>query len=139
MQLTDSYWRRVLRLRKLRSGQPFTARPVSPEEWELFRDLCMVWVDTHPVVEQYLQKQDPKLAPMAAEQVRVALENSVLMVCDNSSDLLELLSVIEATHVPTPPKSGPVVIRCLRRVLATVRPLIQTIRRVLPPWRLQAG
>lgn len=107
------------------------AHRVHAEDLELLHTLCSVWVDG-PLAQQYYDTRDPKVAPQAAREVRMAIEASVIYDCELSLDHLTMLRRIEATLESEPRGCPSVVSRFLRAALAIVCPAIHAIRGVLP-------
>lgn len=133
-QLRTGSWSRLLNYFRflLREPMEITPRPLDSDELELFRDLCMVWIDGNPWCQLYIDTGSPLAAPYAAREVRKSLEASVLMASDASEDHVELLRRVEAILVPEPLGYGRAAVRLLRRILARARPALRAIRMTLP-------
>lgn len=103
------------------------------EDLELLRTLSLVWPDGVYAQKFYSAcKVDLEVAPLAAREVRQAIEASVIHDCELSLDHVIMLRRIEATLASQSPKHPSAGLRFLRVVLAKVHPLIRSIRATLP-------
>lgn len=103
------------------------------EDLGLLRTLCLVWPDG-PYAQQFYSARtpDPAIAPLAAREVRKAIEASVIYDCELCLDHVLMLQRIEATLGSRRPEYLSIGSRFLRAVLARVHPWIQSIRGTLP-------
>ena len=103
------------------------------EELELLRTLCMVWPDG-PYAQRFYRARtvDHALVPLAAREVRMAIEASVIHDCELCQDHVAMLRRIEARFASLSPEYPSARSGFLMAVLAKARPLIRSIRAILP-------
>lgn len=77
-----------------------TSKPVeraSEEDYELLHTLCTVW-SYCTYAQQYADSRDRKIAPLAAHEIRKAIEESVYADMEIGLDHIELLRRIESSE-----------------------------------------
>ena len=69
----------------------------SEEDYELFHTLCTVWSDC-TYAQQYADDQDRSVAPLAAREIRKAIEESIYADMEIGLDHIKLLRRIESSE-----------------------------------------
>jgi len=142
--LRDGVFRRLLKsLRKVLTRRVKKALEGRDEDLtfaddlELLHTLCSVWMDG-PYAQAYFKSRDLAIAPLAAREVRRAIETSTIHDCELSLDHVALLRRVEATLGLTPRGYPSKVSKFLRAILARAGLMMRAIRRALP-WRAPSG
>ncbi len=103
------------------------------EEIELLHSLCMVWPNGPYAYQFYSSRvRNLAIASMAAREVRMAIESSVIFDCELSLEHIEMLRRIEARLASKSQGRLSARSRLVMAVLARVRPAILSIQALLP-------
>jgi len=124
-------FRRIL-ARKVRQALEGPDADLTPaDDMALLHPLCSVWIDG-PYAQLYYNTRSLDAAPLAAREVRRAIEASTIHDCELSLDHVATLRRIEATLGSAPRGYPSAISKFLRAILAKARPAMRAIRGVLP-------
>jgi len=107
------------------------------DDLDLLHTLCSVWIDG-PYAQAYYKTRSLGIAPLAAREVRRAIEASAIHDCELSLAHVAMLRRIEATRESKRRGYPSRVSKFLRAILTRVGPMMRAIRGVLP-WRSPSG